>query len=117
VKDDKSPYVRIAELEEENRQLRALLKPQLKRPAKWGLDNMEFQVLRAIIAGEGLPVSPERIRRAVWGRDVRSEHVLRQHIYYLRKKMAPHGVSIVLQRPTGYWIDAAGLRIVREAAT
>lgn len=113
MKDDKSPYVYIAELEAEVRELQALLAPKLRRPGKWRLCDKEYAVLRAISAGNGAAVSPLRIHRAIYGRCARSPEALRQHVYHLRRKMAPYGVIIGFERPNGYWIDAAGLKIVR----
>ena len=116
MKDDKSPYVRIAELEEENRQLRALLKPELRRPDAWGLTRMEHDALRAIYGGGGGVVSKKRIETALYGRRCPDPVCLRCHLANLRRKMKPYGVLIHLKWSQGYFLDADGLRIVREAA-
>lgn len=115
MKDDKSPYVRIAELEAEVRELRALLKPDMRKFEPWGLTNAEHVILSAIAAGNGACVSRERLHRTVYGRRYVGPVALRSHVFHLRKKMSPHGVTIFCRSLQGYWIDAAGLKIVRAA--
>lgn len=117
MKDDKSPYVRIAELEKENRQLRELLKPNLRRVNLWNLTDSEHDILCALVAGYGHNryVSITRLHRALYGHQVRCAEALRTHICHLRAKMQPHGVAIHCRSKQGYWLDAAGLKVLREA--
>lgn len=61
MRDDKSPYVRIAELEEENRQLRMLPKPDIRKVEPWNLTPTQHDILSAIVAGSGHYVSRERL--------------------------------------------------------
>jgi DNA-binding response OmpR family regulator len=110
----RAPQDRIAELEEEVRQLRALLKPPLHQPSKWKLCKTEHDMLRAIAAGNGDFVSTLRIRAAVWRFADRDPVAVRVYVYAIRRKLKPHGVVIDSLPGFGYRI-AKGLDELRGA--
>lgn len=108
---------RISELEEEVRQLRALLAPKVSTPGKWRLGPMEKAVFCAIAAGKGDYVSSERImvvldgrRRAPIGAP---DITMRQYVMRLRRKLAPFGIVIESWQYYGYRLSEASLRVLK----
>ena len=108
---------RLAELEEEVRQLRALLAPKVSTPGKWLLAPMEKVVFAAIAAGRGDFISSERIiavmdgrRRAPIGAP---DITMRQYVLRLRRKLAPFGIVIESRQYYGYRLSAASSRALK----
>lgn len=89
----------IDALREEVRQLRALLAPALDIPDRFQLTALERRLFshlatRSIATFEALA--------AVISRDPRDDNTARVHIYKLRCKLSPHGISIKNVRGLGY---------------
>jgi DNA-binding response OmpR family regulator len=111
---------RVEFLEEENRQLREMLRtPDSARfPKRWRLSLGEQRVLKSLISSADGYRSHEAI--CIAGRahdetwDTRLVHVL---ISSIRKKLAPHGVLIVTVWGQGYKIDPKSKAIVIGART
>jgi DNA-binding response OmpR family regulator len=121
VKDDKSPAVRIAELEEENRQLRIELleatRPATTFPFEWNLSPNESRLLAALVAAKGRPVVTDRLFSIIYGRNehavtMKNLHVL---VWKLRRKLKPIGADVFSRRETGYVLSTRGQRIVQDA--
>ena len=121
MKDDKSPAVRIAELEEENRQLRIELleatRPATTFPFEWNLSPNESRLLAALVAAKGRPVATDYLFKIVYGRgeptvSIKTLHVV---VWKLRQKLKPLGAAVLSRRETGYVLGARGQRIVEDA--
>lgn len=119
VKDDKSPYVRIAELEEECRQLRIALlnavRPPMQFPAEWGVTRNEGRILMALCGANGRVVSRDHLNYAIHAQNL-SEKNLDVYIYRLRGRLKRVGAKIICKPCFGWALDSAGLKTIREAA-
>lgn len=111
---------RCAYLEEENRQFREMLRtPDSARfPKRWRLSLGEQRVLKSLISSVDGYRSHEALQFAGRAHDETSDtkivHVL---VASIRKKLAPHGVSIETVWGQGYKIDAKSKAIVIGART
>lgn len=98
------PEDRIAELEEEVRQLREALAPaHLLAPIEYKLTPAEQRLYSALAVGGVLP--DERLEQAIGEGRIISEGLLRTHITKLRKKLRPFNVRIVNISGIGYYLD------------
>lgn len=104
---------RCAVLEEENRQLRALLSPPDNRRL-FGMTRVPEKVFRAILAASPNIATLRGIRSAVWGRRLMSEHIINVHVVKVRRAL-PFGVKIKSVKGEGYLMDAESAAIVRKA--
>jgi two-component system OmpR family response regulator len=70
----------------------------------------EFRLLRYLLVNPNRVLSREQILAAVWGPDYQGgDTVVDQYISYLRRKLTPHGPSLIhTQRGFGYALRAAG---------
>jgi DNA-binding response OmpR family regulator len=92
---------RIGELEEENRQLKAALKPSVCFPASWKLWPREAKLLAALYASPGF-VSYESLRLAMVGtRGDAPENMVQVYMCRMRPKVAPFGIEFRVVRGTG----------------
>lgn len=106
---------RIEMLEEENRQLKALLSPPMIFPSSWKLSPQEARLLAALYAHVGF-VAPERLRVAIVGVD--GEQGNRYHqvvLVRLRQKVEPLGVTFVTKYCIGVCLLPEGRVIVQDA--
>lgn len=112
---DRSRDDRIAELEEEVHQLRALLKPEVGFPDAWGLTRKQTEVLAVLFASYPKYASTHRFSALIWSYEDRSLHLLNVFIYQIRKKLRPHGVIVLNHSGHGWKIDDASWPIVKQA--
>jgi DNA-binding response OmpR family regulator len=107
---------RVDELQEENRQLRALLNPPATLPTHWRLTPLECRVVAAIARGRGRTVSTEQLLGTVYGagheRDRSSLHVA---IVKIRRKRDLHGLTISTAHGSGFSMSAECCAVVRAA--
>lgn len=96
---------RIAELEEENRQLKEALKPTLAWPSD--IHNApERIVLSMLLARSPNIVAHDRLMAHAFDVD-QAEQNIRAVVWRLRKKLAPLDIEIKNARGEGYYLDAA----------
>ena len=103
---------RIAELEEEIRQLREALTPEIAFPRGLRLTPFEGRLLAFLYARSPNVMSKERIREALYPCDVDgpSDKVFDVYISNMRKKLRPYDVKIVSTWALGWSIDAPAKR-------
>ena len=101
---------RIAELEEEVRQLRELLCPG--GHYVWVFGFRQRNVLAALHAARGRAVSMERLLTAAWPDVEISPTTARVIIGDLRRKLKPKGIRILTGSPLSYRIAPRSLRIL-----
>ncbi|MGE0289287.1 MAG: helix-turn-helix domain-containing protein [Bradyrhizobium sp.] len=97
-----------ARLRAEVEDLRRLLAGGYEPPVGWGLVNAEVRVLRALISRA--IASKEMLYEALY-HDSDEEPALatvESHVSKLRRKIEPHGISIINERFRGYRLDEAG---------
>ena len=109
---------RIELLEEENRQLRAVISapPDLKLPAVWNLTPSEAAVLLSLYS------APDGFRRSdalhvasnLRGRETDPE-IIRVLMSKVRRKVAAFGIEIVARWGSGYQMHAQSRSIISEA--
>lgn len=106
---------RIGELEEENRQLKAALKPSVCFPAAWKLWPREAKILAALYASPGL-VTYESLRIAMVGiRGDAPENMVQVYMCRMRPKVAPFGIEFRVVRGAGYVLGPQSRAIVTAA--
>lgn len=106
-------------LEEENRQLRAMLKgsDDARFPARWKLSSGEKRILRSLISSiDGFRTSEALHCVASLAEDT-STNLVTVLICSLRKKLRPFGVEIHTVWGQGYKIDQRSKGIVTGART
>lgn len=94
---------RIEELEEENRQLRELLKRPLIFPQITG-GRVKNEILATLYTHAGKPVNVHVLQAAI----PRAEdlfNTLLQHMHQLRRKLTPLGITIETIYRHGYMLD------------
>jgi len=70
------------------------------------LKPMEFAVLEFLVRNRNRFVTPEEIYKAAWHMEPEGDlHPVQNHIYYLRTKLMPYGISIESRRNAGYRIS------------
>ena len=92
---------RIAQLEEEVRQLRELLCPAAQYIVH--LSPAQASVLSSLHAARGKPRHPEQLA-ALIGSEGDAVNVVKQHVHRLRKILAPWKIEIGFARSGGYRI-------------
>lgn len=95
---------RIAELEEENRQLRELLSPPVQFRIEIG--PIKMRMLGVLYARVDQWVRLNMLFAAGGWRDEGSENLVRQHIFQMRQKLHPLDIRIKSQMWYGYMLDA-----------
>ena len=106
---------RVGELEEENRQLKAALKPSICFPASWKLWPREAKLLAALYASPGC-VSYESLRLAMVGtRGDAPENMVQVYMCRMRPKVAPLGIEFRVVRGTGVVLQPHSRPIVTAA--
>ncbi|MEN3208598.1 winged helix-turn-helix domain-containing protein [Methylorubrum populi] len=108
--------VRIEELEEEIRQLKAAFAPKVAFPLSWKLDERESAILSALFHIRGSFVTIEALLLCIAGfdEDVGDSDV-RNWLGRLRRKVEPRGIVVTTRHNQGYALEAAGRAIVAEA--
>ncbi|MCJ2020563.1 winged helix-turn-helix domain-containing protein [Methylobacterium sp. E-065] len=108
--------IRIEELEEEIRQLKAAFSPKVGFPASWRLDAPESAILSALFHTKGSYVTPEALLLLlVRPDDDADESTTRAWLGRLRRKVEPRGIAITTRHTQGYQLEAAGRAIVADA--
>ena len=108
--------VRIEELEEEIRQLKAAFAPKVGFPLSWRLDERESAILSALFHTKGSYVTPDALLLLlVRYEDDADERTTRTWIGRLRHKLKPRGITIVTRATQGYALKVAGRAILAEA--
>lgn len=108
--------IRIEELEEEIRQLKAAFAPKVGFPLSWKLEDREGAILSALFHCGGSYVTPEALLLLlVRYDDDADERTTRTWVGRIRRKVEPFGVTIVTRPLQGYALDAAGRAVVAEA--
>jgi hypothetical protein len=115
---------RIAELEEENRQLREQLAPTLELPAHWRLGPQVATLLRTLVRCAPCSASPERIAAALAPTTAEREWPSHQCILvlvtHLRRALARHAPGVRISnagRRQGWAIDPDSLVALQRAMT
>ncbi|MGX9980323.1 winged helix-turn-helix domain-containing protein [Methylobacterium fujisawaense] len=108
--------IRIEELEEEIRQLKAAFAPKVGFPLSWKLDDRESAILSALFHCKGSFVTNEAILLQIAGfdEDVGDADV-RNWVGRLRRKVDTRGIVIVTRPNQGYALDAGGRACIAEA--
>jgi len=108
--------IRIAELEEENRQLRDLLVAGTREPpAKWGLTKREAELMKALASAHPCLLTTERALATVWPDTVPVTSILTVIMCHMRKKLNRHGVEIETVWGRGYRLsDAAAVAMKKH---
>ncbi|WP_306147252.1 MULTISPECIES: helix-turn-helix domain-containing protein [unclassified Roseibium] len=105
----------VAELQEENRQLKDMLYGDSTIPWDWGLSPSQAAILRCLIARP--EVHYETIEAAIYFKREPPENVmsvLRAQMRYLRLKLKPFGVEIHNKSGFGYYLDPATRKRLRR---
>lgn len=97
------PEDRIAELEEEVRQLKLLLDPPMPLPEEWKLTPAQSRIYRHL-ASRGLGTYDSLYYVASRGNPV-TENNMRVQISKTRAKLEPFGITIRHVRHVGYRLD------------
>lgn len=106
---------RIETLEEENRQLRAALKPELAFPRAWRLSRQQAAVLGCLYAKPGYHTLA-RLHVAILGADSENDpYHVRTLISLARPKLRAVGIEIVTVHCQGYALAPEGRAVVDEA--
>lgn len=106
---------RIGELEEENRQLKAALKPSVCFPAAWKLWPREAKILAALYASPGL-VTYESLRIAMVGiRGDAPENMVQVYMCRMRPKVAPFGIEFRVVRGAGLVLAPQSRAVITAA--
>jgi DNA-binding response OmpR family regulator len=101
---------RIAELEEEVRQLRALLCPAVVYRGVAG--PRQTRALSTLHAARGRPVSFDKMAAVAWP-DAHPENVtVRMAIHHLRQRVGPRGVRIVTGDPLSWYVTPESLPVL-----
>jgi len=92
-------------LKEENRQLRACMRPPAHAPLQWGLTNIQERIFFALLERE--KVSKESLlNRVYWDRnDPPLPDVCDVHMVGVRKKTRPYGVKIATIYGYGWGLE------------
>jgi two-component system cell cycle response regulator CtrA len=120
---DRALTRRIAELEEENEELREKVGAFLGKvaaetaafPVSWGLSPTEARILGVLMIREWATRDQLFVAIKAGGRPSYLLQVISVHICRLRKKLAPLGARIDVRWGYGYEISAANKRIIRAA--
>lgn len=108
--------IRIEELEEEIRQLKAAFAPKVGFPLSWKLEDREGAVLSALFHCKGSYVTPEALLLLlVRYDDDADERTTRTWVGRIRRKVESFGVTIITRPLQGYALDAPGRAVVAEA--
>jgi hypothetical protein len=108
--------IRIEELEEEIRQLKAAFAPKVAFPLSWKLDERESAILSALFHAKGSYITHEALLLLlVRYDDDADEYTTRTWIGRLRRKVEPRGIAIATRHTQGYQLEAAGRAVVAEA--
>ena len=106
---------RIGELEEENRQLKAALRPSVCFPATWKLWPREAKLLATLYASPGC-VTYANLRIAMVGnRGEEPENIVQVYLCRMRPKVAPFGIAFRVVRGTGVVLEPQGRAAVTRA--
>lgn len=106
---------RVGELEEENRQLKAALRPSVCFPASWGLWPREAKLLAALYKAPGC-ISYESLRIAMVGTSCDApENVVQVYLHHLRRKVGSLGVEVRVVRGTGLVLRPESRAIITAA--
>lgn len=92
---------RIEVLEEENRQLKQVLRPGHRFWARWRLTDAYAGMMALLCEREYATYD----QLAVAG-NVASQGAVKVHICYIRKRLRPHGIEIKTLWGVGYYLDA-----------
>jgi DNA-binding response OmpR family regulator len=109
------PSVRIAELEEEVRQLRDLLKPRLTFPERWKLTVREGEVLAVLWANYPHWTNRRHLGSAVWRYENRSDKLIDVTLFNLRARVAPLGIRLANTHGRGWMLTSESREIIRRA--
>jgi len=69
------------------------------------LTSIEFRILALFQLMGYAPLSKEVIQKRVWGRDQSRDKTLNVHFTYLRKKLAPVGLTVTYLKPGNFVIS------------
>lgn len=107
---------RIAELEEQVRQLKDAFAPKVSFPLGWDLDEQNTAVLSALFHTKGSYVTAEAIRLLLIGfDDDATPRLAEQAVSRLRRKLEPHQIRILTRLHQGYALEPASRARVAEA--
>jgi DNA-binding response OmpR family regulator len=80
------------------------------------LTTKESDILACLYHAEGVPVSRETLLHKVWDyAPGANTHTVETHVYRLRRKIEPHGGSIILRNHDGYRLAASPAAADRAA--
>lgn len=101
---------RFGELEEELRQVRALMVPDVNSAAaaRLNLEPQEYGVLERLRRAYPGCATLERLSVGLSARADNPGAVAKMRIFTLRRKLAAHGVVIKSAKGAGYYLDAGG---------
>ena len=107
----------VEERDEEIRQLRLALVPQVYFPRAWRLTSTESRLLAFLLARSPQPRTKEQIVDAIYaGSDEAPDpKIVDVFVCKLRDKIKPFGLEILTHRGSGYSLDPAGAEAVRMA--
>ena len=102
-------------LEEENRQLREMLRPKMQFKPEWGLSRQQSQLLaliysRAVVSYDQIAIAFD-IKHSDDGNDDCNHAKVVAH--YIRKKLAPFDIDFHTVHGTGYAMDSENKARVR----
>lgn len=105
---------RIDELEEENRQLKEMLRPNLVFPKALGLSPTLEAIAAMLLARAPNLVPHESLLVQIWG-EGGEKRTLEVHVCKLRKILLKHGISIERIWGRGYRLNAENAERLRAA--
>jgi len=107
---------RVEELEEEVRQLREQLTPDIQWPHVLGLGRRKQRaILSCLYQRSPRAMSREQLFQSIWPIESEAQiTVVQVTICQLRRKLEQYGVTICSTNYLGYWIDAQTAATLRD---